>query len=47
MFTTMNDDDSRATVAAMRTSELDLVGVAIAGDPKQVDKVFDKLALHE
>ena len=46
MFTTMNDADNRAAVAAVQTSELVLAGFAVAGDAKQVDKTFDKLALH-
>lgn len=47
MFATMNDEDNRAVVAAASTSELPLAGFAVAGDPKQVDKAFDKLKLHE
>lgn len=46
MFTTMNDQANRATVAAVATSELRLAGIAVAGDAKQVDKAFDKLRLH-
>lgn len=47
MFVTMNDDDNRAAVSSLATTELDLAGIAIAGNPKQVDKAFDKLRAHE
>ncbi len=46
MFETMNDDDNRAAVAAYPTSDLPLVGFAVAGPGKQVDKAFDKLKLY-
>lgn len=47
MFTTMNDVDNRAAVAAVATSDLSLAGFVVAGDPKQVDKAFDKLKPHD
>lgn len=46
MFATMNDTDNRAVVAAVDTSDLTVAGFAVAGEAKQVDKVFDKLKLH-
>lgn len=46
MFSTMNDVDNRAVVAAVETVGLSLAGFAVAGDGKQVDKAFDKLRLH-
>ncbi len=46
MFSTMNDDDNRAAVLAVATTDLVLAGFAVAGEAKQVDKVFDKLKLH-
>lgn len=46
MFATMNDADNRAAVAAYETADLPLVGLAIVGDGKMVDKAFDKLKLH-
>ena len=46
MFATMNDADNRAAVAAVATPDLTVAGFAVAGDGKQVDKVFDKLKLH-
>ncbi len=46
MFSTMNDDDNRAAVLAVATADLVLAGFAVAGEAKQVDKVFDKLKLH-
>ncbi|MEE9413702.1 MAG: DUF2000 domain-containing protein [Acidimicrobiales bacterium] len=46
MFLTMNDADNRAVVAAAATEDLTIAGFAVAGDAKQIDKVFDKLRLH-
>lgn len=46
LFATMNDLDNRAAVAAVPTAGLLLAGFAVAGDAKEVDKVFDKLKLH-
>jgi hypothetical protein len=46
LFATMNDVDNRAAVAAVPTAGLVLSGFAVAGDGKEVDKVFDKLKLH-
>lgn len=46
LFSTMNDNDNRAAVAAVPTVDLSVAGFAIAGEGKQVDKVFDKLRPH-
>lgn len=46
MFSTMNDVDNRAAVAAVETADLPLAGFAVAGDGRQVDKAFDRLRLH-
>ena len=46
LFTTRNDVENRAAVAAVATEDLVVAGFAVAGDAKQVDKVFDKLRFH-
>jgi hypothetical protein len=46
LFSTGNDVDNRAAVAAVPTDELVLAGFAVAGDAKQVGKALDKLKLH-
>jgi hypothetical protein len=46
LFTTRNDLDNRAAVAAVATDRLVIAGCAVVGDAKQVDKAFDKLKLH-
>jgi hypothetical protein len=46
LFTTGNDVDNRAAVASVPTEELAVAGFAVAGERKQVDKVFDKLKFH-
>jgi hypothetical protein len=46
LFTTRNDVENRAAVAAVTTEALMVAGFAVAGDAKQVDKVFDKLKFH-
>lgn len=46
LFSTGNDLDNRAAVAAVSTEDLSIAGFAVAGDAKQVDKAFDKLHLH-
>jgi hypothetical protein len=46
LFTTNNDVDNRAAVAAVRTEDLRLAGLAVAGDRRTVDKALDKLRLH-
>jgi hypothetical protein len=46
LFKTGNDTDNRAAIAAVATNGLDLVGVAIHADRKDVDKITKGLALH-
>lgn len=46
LFSTRNDVENRAAVAAVATDELVIAGFAVAGDAKQVDKAFDKLKFH-
>jgi hypothetical protein len=46
LFTTGNDADNRAAVAAASTDDLVLSGFAVAAERRAVDKVFDKLRFH-
>lgn len=46
LFATNNDLDNRAAVAAVPTDALDLVGLAVLADRKDVDKVTKGLTLH-
>lgn len=46
MFSTGNDHDNRAVVAAARAEELDLVGVALHGPRNAVDKVLRGTTTH-
>lgn len=46
LFATGHDAANRAEVAAVRSDELDLVGIAMRADRKLVDKVVDKLSPH-
>lgn len=46
MFRTGNDIDNRAVVAALPTEGLDLVGLAVHGDRRDVDKALKDLKLH-
>ncbi|MBL0888861.1 DUF2000 domain-containing protein [Myceligenerans indicum] len=46
LFATGNDVDNRAAVAAAATEKLDLVGVAVAGERRVVDKVVKGAKLH-
>jgi hypothetical protein len=46
LFTTGNDDDNRAAVAAVAAADLDLAGLALHADRKVVDKVLDRLRPH-
>ncbi|MEU9284168.1 DUF2000 domain-containing protein [Streptomyces sp. NPDC048275] len=46
LFTTGNDRDNRAAVRAVRTAELDLVGLAVYGPKNGVDKVFKGARMH-
>lgn len=46
LFATGNDTANRAAVAAVKAEDLDLVGLALHADRKQVDKVIKGLKLH-
>lgn len=46
LFATGNDSDNRAVVAAVPTEALDLVGLALHADRKDIDKIVKGLALH-
>jgi hypothetical protein len=46
LFSTGNDADNRAAVAGVSTNELNLVGIAVIGERRDVDKALDKLRLH-
>ena len=46
MFATMNDVDNRATVASVESDDLNLVGLAVFGDARDVDKAMKGLKLH-
>ena len=46
LFATGNDDDNRAAVRAVRTAELDLVGLAVYGPRNPVDKVTRGARMH-
>lgn len=46
LFATSNDEDNRAAVAAVGTADLDLVGLGIHAQRKDVDKIVKGLALH-
>ncbi len=43
LFATPHDEANRAAVAAVAEEELDLVGLAVRGPRKTVDKILDKL----
>jgi hypothetical protein len=46
LFSTGNDIDNRAAVAAVTTDALDLVGLAVHGERKEIDKIVKGLILH-
>ena len=46
LFATGNDDDNRAAVKAVAAADLNLAGLALRADAKQVDKVLRGLKLH-
>lgn len=46
LFTTGNDSDNRAAVAAVATDALDLVGLGLHGERKEIDKITKGLKLH-
>lgn len=46
LFATGNDIDNRATVAAVTTDALDLVGLGLHAERKEIDKITKGLKLH-
>lgn len=46
LFATGNDQDNRAAVAAVPTAGLELVGLALHAERREVDKVVKGLRLH-
>jgi hypothetical protein len=46
LFETNHDEANRAAVAAVPAEKLDLVGIALRGERKVVDKVVDRLRFH-
>jgi len=46
LFATGNDRDNRAAVRAVRTADLDLVGLAVYGPKNAVDKVLKGARMH-
>ena len=46
LFATSNDTDNRAAVATVTTDRLDLVGLALHAERKELDKVVKGLQLH-
>jgi hypothetical protein len=46
MFSTGNDDDNRAVFSAEPADQPDLVGIALRGPRKMIDKAVKGLALH-
>ncbi|EDI4631223.1 DUF2000 domain-containing protein [Klebsiella aerogenes] len=47
MFSTGRDDDNRAVFLAEDADNMDLVGLAVHGQKKVVDKVIKGLSLHK
>ncbi len=46
LFATGNDVDNRAAVAAVATDGLDLVGLGLHAERKEIDKIIKGLKLH-
>lgn len=46
LFATGNDVDNRAAVAAVTTGALDLVGLGLHAERKEIDKIIKGLKLH-
>ena len=46
LFATGNDSDNRAAVAAVATDTLDLVGLGLHAERKEIDKIIKGLKLH-
>jgi hypothetical protein len=47
MFTTGHDADNRETVTRYATADLPLVGIAVRGEKKEIDKVVKGAKLHD
>ncbi len=47
LFTTNNDHDNRAAVARVETEALDLVGLGLYAERRDIDKVTKGLSLHQ
>jgi hypothetical protein len=47
MFTTTHDAANRAAVKAVARADLNLVGLAVRGERKVIDKVIDGLKFHQ
>jgi hypothetical protein len=46
LFATKNEDENLMEVATHKDDELDLAGIIIYGESKQIDKAVDKLKFH-
>ena len=46
LFATGHDEANRAAVATVAAEDLDLVGIAVRGERKVVDKIVDRLRFH-
>lgn len=46
LFATGNDVDNRAAVAAVTTGALDLVGLGLHAERKEIDKIIKGMKLH-
>lgn len=46
LFRTGGDADNRAAVAGVSADDLDLVGLAVHGESKQIDKILKGFRLH-
>ncbi len=46
LFATGNDVDNRAAVVAVATDALDLVGIGLHAERKEIDKIIKGLKLH-
>lgn len=46
LFTTSHDEANRAAVAAVRSSDLDLVGIAVRGPKNVIDRLLKGARMH-
>ncbi|TDC85825.1 DUF2000 family protein [Micromonospora sp. KC606] len=46
LFATNNDEDNRAAVRGVEADKLGLVGIAMRGDRREVDKIVKGASLH-